>query len=60
MLQAVLVATCCALCLVVTEQGGCGGLKAVENSDFPVGEWVSVGKASCAETDSVLNEGKLC
>lgn len=41
MVQAVLVGTCCApvlVCLVVTEQGGCGGLKAVENLDFPVGE----------------------
>lgn len=46
--------TCCApvlVCLVVTEQGGGGGLEAVQNLDFPVGEWVSVGKASSAETD---------
>lgn len=56
MLQAGLVATCC----VPVLSCGCGGLKAVENLDFPVGEWVSVGKASSAETDSVLNEGKLC
>lgn len=54
MVQAVLVGTCCApvlVCSDVTEQGGCGGLKAVQNLDFPVGKWVSVGKASSAETD---------
>lgn len=54
MVQAVLVGTCCApvlVCSVVTEQGGWGGLKAVQNLDFPVGKWVSVGKASSAETD---------
>lgn len=53
MVQAALVGTCCApvlVCLVVTEQGGCGVLKAVQNLDFPVGEWVSVGKAASAET----------
>lgn len=54
MVQAVSVGMCCApvlVCSVVTEQGGCGGLKAVHNLDFPAGEWVSVGKASSAETD---------
>lgn len=54
MVQAALVGTCCApvlVCLVVTEQGGGGVLKAVQNLDFPVGEWVSVGKACSAETD---------
>lgn len=52
--QAVLVGTCRApvlVCSVVTEQGGCGGLKTVQNSESPVGKWVSVGKASSAETD---------
>lgn len=53
MVQAVLVGTCCApvlVCSVVTEQGGCGGLKAVQNLDLD-GKWVSVGKVSSAETD---------
>lgn len=59
MVQAVLVGTCCApvlVCLVVTEQGGCGGLKAVQNLDFPVGEWVSVGKALLQRQTSLSAE----